>query len=81
VDVPLATLSGLGQTGGAFCSIFGTTLPFDAETLAALYPTHAAYVAAVNDATDAAVEAGHIRPADAALIKQAAEELELPPAP
>jgi hypothetical protein len=73
VDVPTATLSGLGQSGGSFCFIFGTTVPFDAETLAELYPDHDAYVAAVDEATDRAVEAGFIRPADAVLIKAAAE--------
>ena len=39
VDAPVATLSGLGQTGTNFCGIFGTTKPFDAATLAAKYPT------------------------------------------
>jgi hypothetical protein len=73
VDVPLATLSGLGQTGANFCRIFGTTVPFDDAMLANLYPTRAAYVSAVTAATDAAVEAGYIRPADAAIIKAAAE--------
>lgn len=77
VDVPLATLSGLGQTGGNFCRIFGTTVPFDDAMLADLYPTHAGYVAAVNDATDSAVDAGFIRPADAEMIKQAAEESDI----
>jgi hypothetical protein len=77
VDVPLATLSGLGQTGGNFCRIFGTTVPFDDAMLANLYPTREAYVSAVTAATDAAVEAGHIRPADAEIIKAAAQEAHL----
>ena len=38
VDAPVATLSGLGQTGTNFCGIFGTTKPFDAATLAAKLP-------------------------------------------
>jgi hypothetical protein len=74
VDVPLAKLSGLGQTGGNFCAIFGTTVPFDAATLATLYPQPEDYVAAVNTATDRAVTGGFIRPADAPLIKSGAEE-------
>jgi hypothetical protein len=77
VDAPIATLSGLGQTGANFCRLFGTTVPFDAETLAALYPDQAAYVAAVTASADAAVAAGFIRPADAVLIKQAAAEFDL----
>jgi hypothetical protein len=74
VDVPIATLSGLGQSGGTFCGLTGSTLPFSGNLLAELYPTHAGYVAAVEAATDAAVEAGFIRPADAPLIKTAAEQ-------
>ena len=37
VDVPVAVLSGLGQTGGGFCAIFGTTSLFDIPTLSSLY--------------------------------------------
>jgi hypothetical protein len=73
VDVPIATLSGLGQTGGNFCRIFGTTVPFIPETLASLYADKDAYVAAVDEATDQAVAAGFIRPADAVLITAGAQ--------
>lgn len=72
VDAPVATLSGLGQTGSNFCGIFGTTKPFDAATIAAKYPTHAAFVKAWNAATDKAVKAGFVLPADAKNIKAAA---------
>ncbi len=57
VEAPVATLSGIGQPAGpptgapgaststvpgsALCGIFGTTVPFSAARLAALYPTHA----------------------------------------
>jgi Alpha/beta hydrolase domain len=74
VDVPIATLSGLGQTGATFCRIFGTTVSFDAARLASLYPTTDAYVSAVNDATDSAVDAGFILPPDGELIKAGAAE-------
>ena len=77
LDVPIAKLSGLGQTGGNFCRIFGITVEFDAERLAELYPTHDGYVMAVNDATDAAVAAGFVLPADAPLIKEAAEQSDI----
>jgi hypothetical protein len=30
VDVPIAALSGLGQTGSILCLLFGTTVPLDA---------------------------------------------------
>ena len=77
VDVPIATLSGLGQTGANFCSIFGTTVPFDRATLASLYPTHDAYVAAVAAAADRAVAAGFILAPDADLIKASAVESDI----
>lgn len=73
VDAPVATLSGLGQRGGSFCGIFGTTVPFDAATLAELYPDHETYVSKVRGSTNRAAFQGFIRPADAALINQAAQ--------
>lgn len=77
VDAPIATLSGEGQTGSVLCILFGTTTPFSAQKLATLYPDQATYVAAVNESTDAAVADGFILPADAALIKAAAEDTDL----
>jgi len=74
VDAPIATLSGVGQAGAGFCFIFGTTIPFDAAKLATLYPTHDAYVSAVDAATDRAVQARFLLPPDAALIKAQAAE-------
>jgi hypothetical protein len=72
VDVPVATHSGLGQTGSAFCSIFGTTTAFDAATLAQLYPSHADYVRAVVRSARRAKRAGYLLKADVTAIKQAA---------
>jgi hypothetical protein len=72
VDAPIAVLSGVGQGGGAFCSIFGTTTPLDASTLATLYPDHDAYVAAVRDSIRRAVRAGTVLKTDAAAIRAAA---------
>lgn len=69
VDAPVATLTGYGQTGNSFCALFGTTDLFDEATLAMLYPTREDYVAAIDAATDEAVEAGFIRPIDGDLIK------------
>jgi hypothetical protein len=65
VNVPVATLSGLGQSGSSFCFLFGTTAPFSAAKLAALYPSHASFVARWAAATLGGVAAGFIRPADA----------------
>lgn len=77
VDAPIARLSGLGQTGSAFCFIFGTTVSFDDELLQSLYPSHQAYVAAVAAATERAVANGHILPEDADLIMAWAEMAEV----
>jgi hypothetical protein len=73
VDAPIAKLSGLGQTGGGFCFIFGTTELFDETTLDSLYPDHASYVAAVEAATDRAVRARFLLRPDARLIKEQAK--------
>jgi hypothetical protein len=81
VDVPIATLSGLGQPDASIVvSLFGTTKLFDDTTLATLYPDHDAYVTAVEKATDAAVQAGFIMPEDGELIKAAAVVLPDDPA-
>lgn len=72
VDAPVATLSGLGQTGDKFCGLFGTTTPFDTATIAAKYPSHDAFIAKWNAAVDSAVFAGALLPADAAQLKAVA---------
>ena len=71
VDVPIATLSGTGS-GSLACLLFGTTVPFDASTLHALYPTHRAYVYAFNRATRQAVRAGFLMKSDARLMMEQA---------
>jgi hypothetical protein len=72
VDAPIATLSGLGAAGTSFCFIAGTTTPFDAATLAGLYPSHAAYVRAVRQSVHGAVRGRFLQRRDARLIKAAA---------
>jgi hypothetical protein len=73
VDVPVARLSGLGQPAASLMdALFGTTQLFDAATLARLYPDHDTYVKAVENSTDAAVQAGFLVPEDGELIKAAA---------
>jgi hypothetical protein len=78
LDVPVAVLSGLGQTGGGFCAIFGTTSLFDTATLQSLYIDNADYVSQVTASTNAAVAAGFILPPDAALIITAAQLSTIP---
>lgn len=72
VDVPIATLSGLGQSGDSFCALFGTTAPFGCDQLEALHGDHATFVERWHAATDAAVEAKVILRADAVRLKDAA---------
>ncbi len=44
VDVPLATLTGMPNSPD-LCSLLGTTVPFDALQIGAIYPSHANFVA------------------------------------
>jgi hypothetical protein len=90
VAAPVATLSGLGQPGlqsstqpssnttilsaGEICAIFGTTYPFSAAKLAALYPTHAAFMKKWDAATAALVRAGYLLPADARTLDTVAAQ-------
>jgi hypothetical protein len=73
VDVPVSTLSGEPALNGQpFCRLFGSTTPFDADTLARLYPTHDSYVSAFTASAEAAVDAGFIlRPEADAMIAEA----------
>ncbi len=72
VDVPVSTLSGEAAAGGPVCRLFGSTTPFDAATLARLYPTHDAYVSAFTASAEAAVDAGFIlRPEADEMIAEA----------
>jgi hypothetical protein len=65
VDAPTAVLSGLGQSGGTFGFLFGTTQPFDSGQLAALYPGGKAdYLARFASALDDAISGGFILGAD-----------------
>jgi hypothetical protein len=72
LDVPVATLSGLGQAGGSFCALFGTTTPLDAAQLAERYPDHTTFVAEFDAALERAVEAGAILGVDAEHVRAAA---------
>jgi len=68
VDVPIATLSGEGQSGDGFCVIFGTTKLFDEAKLAALYPTRRAYVKPYKKSMKRALKRGFLRKADVKLM-------------
>jgi hypothetical protein len=73
VDVPVATLTGLGNTGaGLFCFLDGTTTPFTAQQLAALYPRRVDYAGRVAIDVARAVDRRFLLPADARTIARAA---------
>ena len=70
VDAPTAVLSGFGQSGTEFAFLFGTTRPFDAATLARLYPGgRPDFLARFQKATDEAVACGFLLEADAPEIR------------
>lgn len=69
MDVPTATLSGTSLGGEGFAFLFGSTVPFDAATLKALYPGgRADYLVKFKDSLDGAIAAGFLLNDDAAEI-------------
>jgi hypothetical protein len=72
VDVPTAVLSGLGSA--PWGDLGGTTTPFEAAKVEALYSSRADYLSRFEAATDTAVAAGFVLSADAAEIKAIAVE-------
>ena len=63
------SLSTRDNTGNTFCRLYGRYEPFSDDVINQLYPTHAAYVGAVNKRTDANLKAGYIQAADAKRTK------------
>jgi hypothetical protein len=74
LDVPVAALSGTGQTGSSFCALFGTTAPLPAAALQAAHDTHEQFVAAWTDALTTAVDSGAVLPADATNLRQVVQQ-------
>ena len=73
IAVPLAMNSGQ-NTGPGFCWLYGSHVEFDRATLASLYPTHAAYVAAVREVSEKNFKAGYILRPEADATIAAAEQ-------
>ncbi|THD64496.1 MAG: hypothetical protein E8A49_02345 [Phenylobacterium sp.] len=70
VDAPTAKLSGAGNSGGPYGFLVGSTIPFDAPTLARLYPGGKAdYLKRFDASLSNAVKGGFILPADQAEIR------------
>jgi hypothetical protein len=70
VDVPVARLSGLGQSGESFCRLFGTTLPLGPGVVR--YADRAEFVQQWNESVDDAVGAGVVLPVDGERLKEVA---------
>lgn len=79
VGAPIASLLPQNSSDNRICSLFGETQSFAPETIQALYPTHAAYVAAVKESADAAVSAGFLLRADRDAMVVTAQRAEVPP--
>jgi Alpha/beta hydrolase domain len=75
VDAPTAKLSGFGNSGGPYGFLVGSTQPFDAATLARLYPGGKAdYLKKFDVSLESAVKAGFVLPADEAEIRAIAAD-------
>jgi len=72
IAVPIAVNTGQ-NTGPGFCRLYGSHVDFSEAKLALLYPTHAAYVAAVREVTEKNFKAGYILRPEADATIQAAE--------
>ena len=72
IAVPIAVNTGQ-NTGPGFCWLYGSHVDFDQAKLASLYPTHAAYVAAVREVTEKNFKAGYILRPEADATIAAAE--------
>ncbi len=64
LEVPTATLTGAGNAGPGSCPNGGVTTPFDAATLASIYPTPSGYYLAVGRADKANYIQGYLLYAD-----------------
>ena len=80
VDAPIAALGGFGNSAkpgntnptSAFCGLFGSTVPYNPEQLAALYKNHGQFVSAWGQATKNLVQAGFLLKADENELTQSA---------
>jgi hypothetical protein len=77
VEVPLAANIGDDTNTPGFCRVFGQSRPFDAATVASLYPGGSEdYVAAFNTAVDQALDGGVWLQPEADNFRDAAENIE-----
>ena len=77
MDVPTQTQTGVGNSPGLFCGLFGRTLPLPVP-VSSLYDSHGKYVSAVAHATNELRKAGFLLDLDAGEIKTLAGESDVP---
>ena len=75
--VPTATNTGTNTGNQRFCRLYGTHEPFDAATLAKLYPSPEVYIDAVKDVVAVNLAAGYILQHDATATVRAAERSDI----
>jgi alpha/beta hydrolase family protein len=81
VDVPVSTLSGSAPAGtSVICSLFGSTVPFSAQTLISLYGTKAHYLTEYGADLSRDIAAGYLLPAERASLMAQAEQVQFPAA-
>ena len=71
---PAVALNSRDNAGTQFCNLYGRYEPFSDAVIAQLYPSHDAYVKAVNARTDANLKAGYIVAADAKVSRDRAAQ-------
>lgn len=81
IEAPTATLDGRRNEpaqptpgGQNFCFLYGNTMAFDRARLAALYPSHAAFVEPFTKAVDVLERAGFLLKPEAELARKAARD-------
>ena len=79
VDVPVSTLSNVAAPhSSVICTLFGSTIPFSASTLASLYGTKANYVTRYTADLDRAIAARYLLPSERAALLAAARQVQFP---
>lgn len=79
VEVPVAALSGApGPNPSTICLLLGSTKPFCAAQLAALYPSRTKYLRRYKTETAATIKAGFALPGDRAALLAFAEPSRIP---
>jgi hypothetical protein len=78
VDAARATLTGEINSGGSFCSVFGTSQAFDAARIASLYPSQQHFLGEFDRSLTRSVKQGFILEDEAKRLKAAIREVPYP---